>query len=330
MRTTLSMLLLLLSIAVNGYGASIQFNITVAQDGSGDYTSIQDAIDATKSFPPKRITIFIKNGVYHEKVKVPSWNNKLSLIGESVENTIITWDDHFRQIDRGRNSTFFTYTLMVDADDFYAENLTIVNSAGPVGQAVALHVEGNRCTLRNCRIKGNQDTLYAAGQNSFQYYDSCYIEGTTDFVFGAATAVFNHCTIHSKSNSYITAASTAKDRKFGYVFKNCNLTAEPDVKSVYLGRPWRPYAKTVFLNCTLGGHINAEGWKKWSNTEDEHSVFYAEYNNDGPGSDTSQRVSWSHILSKKAATKYQLKHIFSDKSMRGNIDLSWIKPNLDK
>ncbi|HPG34589.1 MAG TPA: pectinesterase family protein, partial [Lentimicrobium sp.] len=201
----------LLLVFADSYAAD-KYEMIVAQDGSGDYTSIQDAIDATKAFPPQRITIFIKNGTYHEKVRVPSWNNKLSLIGESAEHTIITYDDFFKKIDRGRNSTFMTYTLLVEADDFYAENLTIINSSGPVGQAVALHVEGNRCTFKNCRIKGNQDTLYAAGQNSKQYYDSCYIEGTTDFIFGAATAVFNACTIHNLSNSYITAASTPKSR----------------------------------------------------------------------------------------------------------------------
>lgn len=310
--------------------ASDKYDMVVALDGSGDFTSIQDAIDATKSFPPKRITVFIKNGTYNEKVTVPAWNTELSLIGESVENTIITWSDYFGKIDRGRNSTFMTFAMRVDADDFYAENLTIINSAGPVGQAVALHVEGNRCTFKNCRIKGNQDTLYAAGQNSKQYYDNCYIEGTTDFIFGAATAVFYQCTIHSLSDSYITAASTPEGRKYGYVFMHCNLTAEPNVNKVYLGRPWRPFAKTVFIHCNFGNHIRAEGWKSWSNAEDLSTTFYAEYNNSGPGSDTAERVDWSHQLKMKESKKYTIKKIFTAEMETEPGNLSWIRKSTFK
>ena len=168
--------LLMMTARVNAIGT---YDMIVALDGSGDYKSIQSAIDTCRCFPDKRISIFIKNGVYKEKVRVPNWNCKLSLIGESAEHTIISYDDHFNKIDQGRNSTFFTYTLLVEGNDFYAENITIQNTAGPVGQAVALHVEGDRCTFRNCRFLGNQDTLYVAGQNTRQYYDSCYIEGTT-------------------------------------------------------------------------------------------------------------------------------------------------------
>ena len=149
--------------------------MTVSQDGKGDFTSIQAAIDATKAFPDTRITINIKNGIYYEKVVIPSCNTHLSLIGESSDKTVISFNDFFGKINRGRNSTFYTYTLLVEADDFYAENLTIENSAGPVGQAVALHVEGDRCSFRNCRILGNQDTLYAAGQQSRQHFSGCYI-----------------------------------------------------------------------------------------------------------------------------------------------------------
>ncbi len=286
------------------------YDMVVAPDGSGDYTSIQAAIDACKSFPDKRICIFIKNGIYHEKVRVPSWNNKLSLIGESVEKTIITWDDHFKKINRGRNSTFLTYTLLVEGDDFYAENLTVENTAGPVGQAVALHVEGDRCTFKHCRLLGYQDTLYAAGQHSRQYYDSCYIEGTTDFIFGAATVVFNRCTIHSKSNSFITAASTPEGRPFGYVFLYCRLTAEQGVDKVFLGRPWRDFAGVAFLHCEMGNHIVPQGWDNWSSPQREKTVYYAEYGNTGPGSNTIKRVPWSHQLSGREAKKYNLQFIF--------------------
>ncbi len=181
--------------------SDIQYKMVVARDGSGDFTKIQDAIDATKAFPDKRISIFIKNGIYHEKVRVPAWNNMLSLIGEDAEKTIVIWDDYFDKIGRGRNSTFFTYTFKVEADDFYAENLTIQNSAGNVGQAVALHVEGDRCVFKNCRILGNQDTVYLNGKKSNHFFTNCTIEGTTDFIFGSATAVFSSCKIISKSDS---------------------------------------------------------------------------------------------------------------------------------
>ncbi|WP_297094456.1 pectinesterase family protein [uncultured Draconibacterium sp.] len=290
---------------------NIQFEITVAKDGSGDFESIQAAIDATKAYPPQRITIFIKNGLYNEKVCVPSWNNQLSFIGEDRDKTIIIWDDYFDQINRGRNSTFFTYTFKVEADDFYAENLTISNAAGQVGQAVALHVTGNRSRFKNCKFLGNQDTAFLDGENSHQLFENCIITGTTDFIFGSATVVFQKCTIISKKDSYITAASTQKDKDFGFVFIDCNLQADEGVQTVYLGRPWRPYAKTVFLNCFLGKHICSEAWAVWSNKENKSTTFYAEYNSTGPGA-APDRVEWANQLSRKEATKYTLKNILGE------------------
>jgi pectinesterase len=284
--------------------AQDKLKITVAQDGTGDFTTIQAAIESCKSFPDTRITVYVKNGTYHEKIKVPSCNNRLSIIGESVEKTIITYGDYFKKINQGRNSTFFTYTMLVEADDFYAENLTIENSAGPVGQAVALHVEGDRCVFRNCRILGNQDTLFTAGQNSRQYFADCYIEGTTDFIFGAATVLFEGCTLCSKSNSYVTAASTVKGKPYGYVFLNCKLTASAGVNKVYLGRPWRDFAKVVYLNCELGDQITAEGWANWDKTTRDKSAYFAEYENKGPGAKTDKRVSWSHQLTDQEAKAY--------------------------
>ena len=278
--------------------------ITVAQDGSGDYTSIQDAVDACKAYPDQNVTVFIKNGVYNEKVLVPACNTHLSFIGESADKTILTYGDYFRKVDRGRNSTFYTYTLKVEADDFHAENISIINSAGPVGQAVALHVQGDRCTFKNCRLSGHQDTLYTEGETSRVHFKECFIEGTTDFIFGAATVLFSNCTIHSLSNSYITAASTTKDKLYGYVFKNCKLTASEGVDKVFLGRPWRKYAKTVFLNCELGAHIAPQGWAAWSNASELQTTYYAEYKNSGPGADISQRVDWSLQLSDEEASLY--------------------------
>lgn len=283
---------------------------TVAKDGSGDFTSIQAALDACKSFPYERITIHIKNGVYHEKVLVPSWNTKISLIGENRDSTIITYDDYFKKIDRGRNSTFYTYTLRVDGNDFHAENLTIENSAGPVGQAIALHVEADRCTFVNCRILGNQDTAYLAGEHSRDYFKECFIEGTTDFIFGEATAVFEGCTIESKANSYITAASTPEGVPYGFVFMHCKLTAAAGVTQVYLGRPWRDFAKTVFLHCWLGDQILPQGWGNWGSQQAEKESFYAVYQNEGPGANPGARASWSHQLTAQQAKQYTLKNIF--------------------
>ena len=287
------------------------FEMTVASDGSGDYSTIQKAIDACKSFPDKRITIHVKNGVYHEKVVVPACNKRLSIIGESAEKTIVTYGDYFGKINRGRNSTFYTYTFLVVADDFYAENLTIENSAGPVGQAVALHVSGDRCAFRNCRILGNQDTLYTDGLNSRQYFNGCYIEGTTDFIFGAAIVLFYNCIICSKGNSCITAASTPQGKNYGYVFLNCKITAAEGVQKVYLGRPWRDFAKVVFLNCELGAHILPAGWSNWSGTSRDKTAYFAEYENKDPGAENSQRVGWSHQLTKTQAAKYTQKKILS-------------------
>jgi pectinesterase len=291
--------------------AEDKYKFTVSPDGSGDFTSIQSAIDACKAFPDSRVTIYVKNGTYHEKIRIPACNTKLSIIGESAEKTIITFDDYFDKINRGRNSTFYTYTFMVEADDFYAENLTIENSAGPVGQAVALHIEGDRCVFRNCRILGNQDTLYAAGQNSRQYFANCYIEGTTDFIFGAATALFDSCTVCSKADSYVTAASTPQGKPFGFVFRNCKLTAKEGVNKVYLGRPWRDYAKVVYLNCELGAHILPQGWANWDKTTRDKTAYYAEFKNTGPGASTNQRIAWSHMLTPKEAANYTTEKILA-------------------
>jgi pectinesterase len=289
--------------------AQDKFEFTVSPDGSGDFTSIQAAVDASKAFPDQRVTIHLKNGIYREKVVVPSCNTRLSIVGEEAEKTIITWDDHFSKINRGRNSTFYTWTMKVEADDFYMENVTVENSAGQVGQGVALHVEGDRCVFRNCRILGNQDTLYTAGQNSRQYFNNCTIEGTTDFIFGAATVLFENCTICSKADSYITAASTPKGKPYGYVFSHCRLTAKEGVTKVFLGRPWRDYAKTVFIHCEMGAHILSEGWSNWGGTTRDKTAFYAEYWNTGPGSAVSGRVPWSHQLTKREVRKYTPENI---------------------
>ena len=303
-----------------------EFNIVVDQKGHGDFTTIQEAVNAAKSYPSQRITIVIKNGTYYEKVKIHAWNASISFVGESREKTIITYDDYFNKINLGRNSTFYTYTVLVEGNDFFAKNITIKNSSGEVGQAVALNVNANRVAFSNCTFLGNQDTLYTSGEGTKNYFKDCYIEGTTDFIFGDATALFENCIIHSKKDSYITAASTPKDTAFGYVFKNCKLTADENVTKVYLGRPWRPFAKTVYINCEMGKHILPEGWHNWSKPEAEISSFYAEYKCTGEGFLPKTRVPWSHQLSDSEAKNYTIEKIL-DSGISNTTKQWYLKTN---
>lgn len=318
-----NIILFILISATSILNAQNQYTYIVAADGSGDFTSIQKAIDATKAYPPETKTIFVRNGTYNEKVKVYNWNCKLTIVGESKEHTIITYADSFKKIDRGRNSTFHTETVLIQGNDVCLKNLTIINSSGAVGQAIALGIEADRTVIENVAVIGNQDALYTAGENCRQYFKNCYIEGTTDFIFGEATALFKNCTIHSKSNSYITAASTPKETEFGYVFIDCKLTANENVDKVYLGRPWRDYAKTVFISCELDSHIRPEGWNPWNKSGREKTAYYAEYNNYGDGAKIEERVAWSHQLSKKEAKKYTVENILNARASKINTD--WMK-----
>lgn len=286
--------------------------LVVSQDRTGDFVNIQEAINATASFPYTKKVILIKNGIYHEKVKIHQWNTNLVIIGENKDQTIITFDDYFDKINLGRNSTFHTYTLLVEAHDVVLKNLTIRNTAGDIGQAIALAVFSNRFCAIDCRIEGYQDTLYASGEGK-HYFKNCYISGTTDFIFGHATALFENCIIHSKKDSYVTAASTEKNQAYGFVFLKCKLTADKNISKVYLGRPWRIYAKTVFIHCDLGQHILPEGWHNWNKKEAEKTTFFAEYQNNGLGFQPEKRVKWSKQLTKNEVKKFTLKHILFDK-----------------
>lgn len=294
--------------AQTGNADKYKYTFTVAKDGSGDYTFIQDAIDAMRVYPLKPITLYIKNGVYNEKILLPETNTDVSFIGESVENTIIRFNDYSG---RGRLTTFTSYTARISGNRFYAQNITFENNAIKVGQAVALYVDADKAVFNNCRFLGNQDTMYASGDNSRQLFKNCYIEGTTDFIFGTSTAVFDSCTIFCKSNSYITAASTTKGKKFGFVFLNSTIKADSTVTKISLGRPWRAWSKTVFINCSLPNAIAPAGWDNWGNPENEKTVFYAEYKNYGPGAAIKNRVGWSKQLTAAEAGKYTLKNIFS-------------------
>jgi pectinesterase len=283
----------------------------VAKDGTGNFTSLQEAIQSLPSFPTERQFIFVKNGVYQEKVLLPEWNPNVTIVGEDAAFTIISFDDHFDKVNKGRNSTFYTPTFLVAADDVLLKNLTIENSSGDVGQAIALSIISHRVSVVGCRILGNQDTLYLSGVGK-KYFLKCYIEGTTDYIFGSAHVFFENCALHSKKDSYITAASTPEHQEYGFVFSNCTLTAEPNVTNLYLGRPWRPYAKTVFLNCFLEVPIAPPGWHSWGKSEAEKKVYYAEFKNYGSGSSVENRVRWSQQLTPSQAKKFTKNKILND------------------
>lgn len=275
--------------------------IMVARDGTGDYRTLTEAMEGIRAFMDYKVTVLVKNGTYKEKVIIPSWLQNVDFIGESVENTIITYDDH---ANINKMGTFRTYTLKVEGNSITFKNLTIENNAARLGQAVALHTEGDKLIFVNCRLLGNQDTVYTGTAGTRLYFKDCYIEGTTDFIFGPSTALFEDCEIRSKANSYITAASTPEHIEVGYVFRSCKLTAGQRVDKVYLGRPWRPYAATVFINCEMGRHIRTEGWHNWRNPDNEKTARYAEYGSTGQGASLAGRVKWAKLLTKEEAGRY--------------------------
>lgn len=281
--------------------------IVVARDGTGQFRTVTDAIEVCRAFMDYHKVIYIKKGTYKEKLIIPQWVQNIELCGESRDETIITYDDHANINHMG---TFRTYTLRVDANNITFKNLTIENNAAKLGQAVALHTQGDRLTFVNCRFLGNQDTIYTGMEGTRLYFDHCYIEGTTDFIFGPSTAWFEQCTIHCKANSYITAASTPQYIPYGYIFNQCHITVGDNVRKVYLGRPWRDYGYTLFMHCKLPKQIRPEGWHHWQK-EREQTARYLEYENTGEGADISKRVIWSRQLTKKEAKDITLEKVFS-------------------
>ena len=301
--------------------------IVVARDGTGEFRNISEAIEVCRAFMDYHKVIYVKRGTYKEKLEIPTHLTNIEICGEDALTTIITWDDHANimmpsaydpiAIERHPTAdnqhptpsnyhpigTFRTFTLRVCGSDITLKNITIENNSARLGQAVALHTEGDRLRFIGCRFLGHQDTVYTGRGGTRLLFRDCYIEGTTDFIFGPSTAWFENCTIKSKADSYITAASTPADVEYGYVFNRCRLIADEGVTKVYLGRPWRPYAYTLFMNCTLGSHIVPAGWENWRNPDNEKTARYAEYNNSGDGANTKQRVSWSRQLTKKEVEK---------------------------
>ena len=301
--------------------------IVVARDGTGEFRNISEAIEVCRAFMDYHKVIYVKRGTYKEKLEIPTHLTNIEICGEDALTTIITWDDHANimmpsaydpiAIERHPTAdtqhptpsgqhpigTFRTFTLRVCGSDITLKNITIENNSARLGQAVALHTEGDRLRFIGCRFLGHQDTIYTGRGGTRLLFRDCYIEGTTDFIFGPSTAWFENCTIKSKADSYITAASTPADVEYGYVFNRCRLIADEGVTKVYLGRPWRPYAYTLFMNCTLGSHIVPAGWENWRNPDNEKTTRYAEYNNSGEGANTKQRVAWSRQLTKKEVEK---------------------------
>jgi len=289
------------------------FDFTVAADGSGDFTTVQEAINAVPDFRKNRTAIFIKTGIYKEKLTLSASKTNVTFIGEDVDKTILTFDDFASKKNRfgEEMGTTGSTSFYIFGEGFTAENITFENSAGPVGQAVAVRTDGDMAAFKNCRFIGFQDTLYPHGENSRQYYKNCYIEGTVDFIFGWSTAVFEDCTIFCKDHGYITAPSTNENTRFGFVFLNCKITGGAPVNSFYLGRPWRPFGKSVFISCEMGPHIKPEGWHNWNKPDAEKTAFFAEYKNTGPGS-KGTRVEWSHQLSDEEVIGYTPENILGE------------------
>jgi pectinesterase len=297
-RNSASLFLILAAVSLLAASTTrAETTITVAADGTGQFTKVQDAImsiqDGTAANP---VFIRIKRGTYNEAIYVQREKRFFHLIGEDPKTTILTYHLHANMLDKDGKplGTFRTPSVTIDADDFTAENLTFENSAGPVGQALALRIDGDRAVFRNCRFVGHQDTILL--NRGRQLFDRCYIVGTTDFIFGGATAWFENCDIHCLKSSYITASAAPDFQPFGFVFHKCRVTAEPDIK-MYLGRPWRGYAAVTFLNCDLPAAIRPAGWHNWDRPEREATARYAEFESTGPGANPAGRVKWSRQLS---------------------------------
>ncbi|WP_453990606.1 pectinesterase family protein [Bacillus nitroreducens] len=287
--------------------------LVVSQNGEGDFETIQAAIDSIRVFPLEAVTIYIKEGFYEEIITIPENKPTITIIGAGEKKTTISGSKFARMKNANGSEigTFETATFHIFADSIQIKNLTIQNVAGygdEIGQAIALYVSGDKCTFKHVRLLANQDTLYLS--KGRHYFSECYIEGHVDFIFGAGISVFDQCIIHSLRKGYITAASTPMENDFGFVFKNCKLTGAKEATEVYLGRPWRPYAHTAFINTWMGEHIHPNGWDNWRNEENEHTSRYIECNSTGPGSDSSERVKWANLISEEETSTYTLENIF--------------------
>ena len=310
MKKMLTMLVLVFGLMPT---VQAQQTLTVAQDGTGDYTTIQAAVDAAPA--DAETVIRIKAGTYAENVNIgtrqKASTQRLSFVGDGLENTIVTSAKGLSTSPKAKD-IYATPAVAVYANDFYAQDITFQNTAGKSGgQALALFVSGDRQTYYRCRIAGYQDT-HRSKKNTRSYYKDCIIEGATDYIYAGGTCWFEQCTILSKVNSYITAASTPKDVKYGYIFNRCKLIAAEGADKVFLGRPWRPYAYTLFIYTEMDSHIRPEGWENWRNPDNEKTARYMEYGSTGPGANAKARVAWAKQLTKKEAQQITLQAVMGD------------------
>ena len=312
----------------------VRYDIVVDQTGHGDYMKVQDAINAVPNYSHDKITtILIKAGTYKEAIDIPHTKFRMKIMGQGADKTILTYDRYAEQLwpdNDFKVGTSGSASIYIHSSYVTFEDITFENTAGEgkeIGQAVAVFTDGDFLFFHRCRFIGNQDTLYTYGRFGKEggikrnYFLDCYIEGTTDFIFGPSIAYFENCHIHSKKNSYVTAASTLPGQKYGYVFKNCKLTADPGIDKCYLGRPWGAYAKTVFIGCELGPHIVADGWHDWEKEgkpNTKKNSYYAEYQNAGPGA-KGPRVKWAHTLTAKQEAEYTFEKVM----YQAQDDIRW-------
>lgn len=318
--------------------------LKVSKEENAQYTSIGEALAHIPADCDKPVTIEIAPGEYREKLRVS--RPFVTLKGENAANTVIVYDDRATAImpDGSKRGTFRSYTLLLEEHDITLLDLTVRNDSGPrsrAGQALALYADGDRILVKNCRLESYQDTLFtgplppaplsqggftgprefAPRINGRQLYENCCICGDVDFIFGSATAYFDHCEIASVYSEiprdpsvygYVTAASTPEGQTYGYVFHNCNFTSTCPESSVYLGRPWRNFAKTVLLDCTLGSHIKPQGFHDWNKPEAHSTVLYAEYNSTGKGAHSEERAPFVKQLSEEEALFYSKSNVLGD------------------
>jgi len=305
-------------LAAPVHADAVKADAEVAADGSGGFKTVQAAIAAAPDDSTNPFVIHIKPGTYQGQIIVPKEKRNVRFIGDGPEQTILTYALNQNETNADANPHYKGVGVVVLGDDFCAENLTFQNVSGDHGQALALRVDGDRAVIKDCRLLGWQDTLMLNKHR--QYLTNCYIAGRVDFIYGSATAVFDHCELHSKNGGHVTAANTPQTQPFGFVFLNCRLTSDPQpwVNSngvamnaptngtpakADLGRPWRPYASVTYLNCEMGGHIKPEGWNNWRNPTNELTARFAEYNSTGPGANPDKRFKWTKQLTKEEAEK---------------------------
>ena len=302
-------------LLLSSFVASAETVYTVDCNGGGDFRTIQACFDALPSKPAEWRTVRIMPGVYREKVTLDVYKDKVRILGDEMAETRIVWGDYAGKVVDGRElTTYDSYTMSVQADDVYLDCLTVENDAGRVGQAVAFEARGDRIHLYHCALIGDQDTFFARGYVSRVHVENCYIEGTTDFIFGPSIVLFECSTIHCKADSFITAASTTERNEYGFVFSCCRVTAAEGVTRVYLGRPWKSTARTVWLECEFPAAIRPEGWRDWHDAARKGDVYYAEWRCEGPGADRSGRVAWSRELTDADADVYDNRCIFAKKT----------------